>query len=167
MVMPQDLVVNYFTTDMDSAERVTHTFTLSKMKCAKTTWVVFFREPQKSSPIPIGPLEAAKNKAQHTEPPQESNIYFLGEQSCWLDLDNDGYKEPYAVTFDQTTGHVYRIIARYYEDDIKYVEAGKNRGKVWKIVPENYYTKFGFIPSLTAGFTILGLESCLARSTNL
>lgn len=157
MVMPQDLVVNYFTTDMDSAQRVTHTFTLSKNEMRENYMGGFFREPQRSSPIPVGPLEAAKNKAQHTEPPQESNIYFLGEQSCWIDLDGDGYKEPYAVTIDQTTGHVYRIIARYYEDDIKYVESGKNKGKVWKITPENYYTKFGFIPSPDGGFYDLGL----------
>ena len=157
MVMPQDLVVNYFTQDMETAERVTHCFQMSKNQIHENNMGGFYRPAKMPDQPVIGPLQAAKDRAQHTQPPQNTEIFFLGEQSCWLDLDEDGYKEPYAVTFDLASGYVYRIIARYFESDVEYVETGKNKGKIKRINPENYYTKFGFIPSPDGGFYDLGL----------
>ena len=157
LVMPQDLVVDYYTADMDSATRVSHKFTLSKNTVREYVLQGFYldalTEPQ---PAPIGALEAAKDKAQHLTAPQNSSVYNLVEQSCLLDLDEDGYHEPYAVTFEQETGKVVRILARYYKNDIKRIETGKNKGEIYKIIPENYYTKFELIPSPDGGFYGLG-----------
>ena len=41
------------------------------------------------------------------------------EQHCWLDLDEDGYKEPYVVTAHRETQTVFRIVSRYTEDDVQ------------------------------------------------
>lgn len=58
-----------------------------------------------------------------------------------LDLDDDGYAEPYVVTVHKTTSTVVRIIARYDRDGI--IMDGE---KAQRIKPECYYTKFPFIP---------------------
>ncbi len=75
--------------------------------------------------------------------------YETGEQYCWLDLDGDGYEEPYIVTFDIATGQVRRIVARYLPSGVK-----DRNGKTWvkgqevyKITPVKVFTKYGFIPS--------------------
>ena len=157
LVMPQDLVVNYYTTDMESAVRVSHRFTLSKNTVREYVLQGLFLDKLTQTEVqPIGPLQAAKDKAQHLTTPQESTVFNLVEQSCWLDLDEDGYSEPYAVTFDEQTGKVVRILARYYKNDIKRVETGENKGEIYKIIPENYYTKFELIPSPDGGFYGIG-----------
>jgi len=157
LVMPQDLVVDYFTTDMESCPRASHMFTLSKNTVREYVLQGFFLDSlTMTTPEPVGPLQAAKDKAQHVTPPQDSSVYNLVEQSCWLDLDKDGYEEPYAVTFEKETGKVVRILARYYKNDIQYVETGANKGKIYKITPENYYTKFELIPSPDGGFYGIG-----------
>lgn len=153
MVMPQDLVVAYNTADMDSAVRASHMFTLTKNTVREYVLQDLYLDTLgQTSPQSVGPLEAAKDKAQHVTPPTNSNVYNMVEQSCWLDLDEDGYSEPYAVTFEKDSGKVVRILARYYKNDIK-----RNKdGKIYRIVPENYYTKFELIPSPDGGFYGLG-----------
>jgi chaperonin GroES len=157
LVMPQDLVVNYWTTDMDSCPRATHMFTMTKNEVRENVLQGLFldvlTEPGMNSDDPLG---AAKDKAQKTTAPAESDTFRLGEQSCWLDLDEDGYAEPYAVTFELETGKTVRILARYYKNDIKRIETGQYAGKIYRIDPENYYTKFVLIPSPDGGFYGLG-----------
>lgn len=58
-----------------------------------------------------------------------------------LDLDDDGYAEPYIVWVHKTTSKVVRIIARF---DRMGIEADGETIK--RIKPECYYEKFGFIP---------------------
>lgn len=158
MVMPQDLVVDYFTTSLETSPRVSHLFQMSKNDVYSNVMQGLYlpsdTPPQQPS---TGPLEEARNKAQKTQDPINTSTYFLVEQSCWLDLDGDGYEEPYAVTFERETGKVRRIIARYFTNDVVYVERGQNKGKIERINPENYYTKFEFIPSPDGGFYGLGL----------
>ena len=42
----------------------------------------------------------------------ETTPYEIIEQHTYLDLDKDGYKEPYIVTFDSSSGDVFRITAK-------------------------------------------------------
>lgn len=162
LVMPQDLVVDYYTADMDSAVRVSHMFSLSKNTVREYVLQELYLDNLKEmTPQQVGPLDAAKNKAQHVVPPSDATVFYLVEQSCWIDLDKDGYAEPYAVTFEKETGTVVRIIARYYKSDIKRIESGKNEGKIYRIIPENYYTKYEFIPSPDGGFYGLGFGTLL------
>ncbi len=168
-VMPQDLVVNYYTTDMETCPRASHRFTLTKNELRENINARLYRKPTTTSTAApaIGPLEAAKDKAQKLSPPDpDKTVHFLVEQSRFLDLDGDGYEEPYAVTFDEQTGFVYRILARYYASDIKREKKrDKNTGAmvddphgvVLRIEAENYYTKIPFIPSPDGGFYDVGL----------
>jgi chaperonin GroES len=169
-VMAQDLVLNYYTTDLETAPRASHRFTLTRNELRENIIAGFYREPDSSLPSvqPLDPLQVAKDEAQKvTAPDPSKDVHFLIEQSRFLDLDGDGYEEPYAVTFDEATGFVYRIIARYYPSDIEYAKGkdGKPTKTVLRISPENYYTKIPFIPSPDGGFYDIGLGVLLGPIT--
>jgi len=157
LVLPQDLIVDYFATSTEHAQRVTHLFTMSPNDVHENVMAGIYRKSDaKPTADDGGPLGAARDLVQKTTAPSETLVFNLAEQSCWLDLDNDGYKEPYCVVFDRVSGFVYRILARYYTSSIKRVEVGPNSGKIQRIEAENYFTKFSFVPSPDGGFYDLG-----------
>jgi len=164
LVIPQDLVVNYWTKSLELSPRVTHRFTLTNNELFEYVQAGTYREiPLAYSQSPgQTPLEILEDKAQSmAPPPPQSDVagpHFLCECSCWLDLDDDGYAEPYCVTFEETSGYVYRIVARFYNSDIKY----NAKGEIQRILPENYFTKFEFIPSPDGGFYGVGLGHLLS-----
>lgn len=167
LVMPQDLVINYFTKDMDTCPRASHWFTLTKNEVTEKVQAGVYLEPDVSTrpgqDRPTGPLEAAKDKAQLIQPTANLGIVnYIIEQSTWLDLDGDGYDEPYAITFDEQTGFIYRIHARFYKKGVLRGTSGKYKDKVIRIDVENYYTKYELIPSPDGGAYGLGLGRFLA-----
>ncbi|OHD28152.1 MAG: hypothetical protein A2Y38_15585 [Spirochaetes bacterium GWB1_59_5] len=89
------------------------------------------------------------------EEEQQKAEMFL-EQHLWHDFDEDGYEEPYVVTVHKASGQVVRIYARYDEDGV-YV----NGGKVQRIEPVQYFTKFSFLPSFDGSFYDVGFGQLL------
>lgn len=57
--------------------------------------------------------EGSNADAQTTDA-MDNPCRFL-EQQCFIDLDEDGYEEPYTVTFHEQTSEVLRIVPRYTE----------------------------------------------------
>ena len=55
------------------------------------------------------------------EAPEDKITDFI-EQQTWLDLDDDGLKEPYIVTYHEASGMVVRIVAQYGIEDIKLMD---------------------------------------------
>lgn len=82
---------------------------------------------------------------------------MLLEQHCYLDLDEDGFGEPYVVTLDHETRKVLRIEANYGPDDIRTNEAGE----VVSIAKGQFYIKFGLFPHPKGEFYDLGLGHLL------
>lgn len=80
----------------------------------------------------------------------------LLEQHRFLDLDNDGYEEPYIVTVHQQTNKVIRIIARFTKEDVEYKD-----DKVLRITPTQYFTDYHFLPAPDGSFMSLGFGSLL------
>jgi hypothetical protein len=74
-----------------------------------------------------------------------------------LDLDGDGYEEPYIVVVDRNSKEVLRVVARFFASNVKFSE----NGKVLSIKAENYFTKYPFIPSPDGGFYDLGFGALL------
>ena len=161
-VMPQDLIVNYWTRDMETCPRASHYVPMTKNEVMESINAQVFcapEEPITPQDPPVDPLIAARDRAQLlTPPPDLQLINHIYEQSCWMDLDQDGYDEPYAVTFDGATGFVFRIHARYLTGDV----TRNKRGEVLSIRAENYYEKYILIPSPDGGFYGMGLGRFLA-----
>lgn len=82
---------------------------------------------------------------------KESRYEFI-EQHTWLDLDNDGYKEPYCVTIDKGNQKVVRIYADYEIDGISEMD-----GYIYNIDRIVDLTCYRCMPSFDGSFWGLGL----------
>jgi chaperonin GroES len=87
---------------------------------------------------------------------KDAPIEFL-EQHRLLDLDDDGYSEPYIVTVHKKSSKVARIVARFDADGI---ETGED-GEIRRIKPVHYYTKYDFIPNPDGGIYGIGFGQLL------
>lgn len=145
LVMPKNLVVNYWARTLETAERVSEIIEMSQRLYKERVNAGLFLDvevgiPKTPDNVPNAPTSDA------TTP------YVLVEQHTFLDLDDDGYEEPYIVTFHKDTGKVIRITARFDELGLKTDEDGD----VVRIEPIHYYTKFGFIPNPDGSFYDIG-----------
>ncbi len=84
---------------------------------------------------------------------------LLLEQHCYLDLDEDGFGEPYIVTLDHQTSKVLRIEANYGPDDIR----ANAEGKVVAIARGRFYIKYGMFPHPEGKFYDIGLGHLLRQ----
>ena len=149
LVLAQDLVIDYFAKSIETARRKTHVFPLSRndIISGSRADAAKFRDVSEepwfkaaSSPL------TAPDARDGTQPPASSTDapFTALEQHVWLDLDDDGYEEPYIVTIEESSRAVLRIVARWErEEDITYNRAGQ----VVSIRATEYFTKYGFIPS--------------------
>jgi chaperonin GroES len=162
LVLPNDFIVNYYTKSIVDSPRVSQRIFLSSndlherqargIFCIPDTEV---RPTQVSSNLLNQAKQQAQGVYQQTDDPDTPYEFF--EMHCWMDLDEDGYKEPYTVFIRRDTEKIYRIVARYFESSI---ERASN-GKIIRINPEQYFTKYGFIPSPDGGFYDLGFGTLL------
>lgn len=79
------------------------------------------------------------------------------EQHRLLDLDDDGFPEPYIVTVHLETEKVVRIYARYDADGIKANDAGE----VYAITPVRYFTRYRFMPPMDGSYYGVGFGTLL------
>jgi chaperonin GroES len=90
----------------------------------------------------------------------EDHPFTLLEQHRLLDLDDDGFREPYVVTIEKETRKVLRIVARYDADGIKVSRTDPS--KIVRIVPILFYTKYDFLPNTDGGIYGKGFGQLLA-----
>ncbi|WP_456442272.1 hypothetical protein [Psychroserpens sp.] len=153
MVFADDLVVNYFTESLERAPRITHRIYLHHNEIIERINAGVF------SKFDIAELgEATSDKTSSTD--EETPHLFL-EQHRWYDLDEDGYQEPYVVTIHEESQKLVRIAPRYATDGI----IRNEQDEIIKIIPEHYFTRYLFMPSIDGGFYGMGFGSLL-MSTN-
>lgn len=90
--------------------------------------------------------------------PDEDAPHLFLEQHRFLDLDGDGYQEPYIVTIHEQSKKVVRIRARFKAEDVKFANS---KGKVMRINPRMFYTKYYFMPSLDGSVYEMGFGDLL------
>lgn len=129
MVLPKDLCIHYYAKSVEEADRKTHEFDLSPRLVKERQ----LRKIYKNYDLPVAQQQEAPdtdNRQGVTAPIGDSDrprrIY---EQHTYMDLDNDGYKEPYVITVDKDTQKVFRIVQRFKkvtsEQSIKIEENNK------------------------------------------
>ena len=155
-ILAKDLVVSYYTKSLDTAPRISQLINMSKNDIYEKVTEGLFLDIDLMNPnMPLQEkLDLAQNEAQGIHPSQQDDTkpYAIIEQHCWLDLDQDGYEEPYIIIVHKETKKVLRVVARFFTSGLK---RDKDR-KVLSITPEKYYTKYPFIPSPDGGFYDLG-----------
>ena len=156
VVYPKELVVNYYATSLEDATRITHVLRMSDNDVYERVASGIYLDEDLQCKEPTDEPLRASDAATGIEKPSEEDSsgieYEVLEQCCFLDLDDDGYREPYIVTVDKTSKKVLRIVARYDDDSITY----DSKGEIIRIVPDHYYTKYSFIPSPDGSFYDIG-----------
>ncbi len=164
-VHAKDLVFDYWAKSIDSCMTKTHVMPMyrndiySRVRsgifndCLDSYWFTS-NAPQKADST----RDEQDYRSGIKQPATNFNTPFIIlEQHCWLDLDNDGYAEPYIVTIEESSHTVLRIVARFNR------ELDINRDKnnnIISIDATEYFTKVPFIPSpdgsiMDIGFGIL------------
>ncbi len=136
LIKAKDLTINYRARSMETAPRLTEHVHL----------------------YPVEIEEAIRSEAfvkhefgAYSRDEDELRPYL--EQHRWVDLDGDGYPEPYIVTVHKQTTKVVQIVPRYEPEGI--ICAGVEK-KVRKIHPIHYYTKYDFLPNPDGGIYGVG-----------
>lgn len=114
-VLPKDLCVHYYAKTIEEAERKTEIFELYHREIRERELRGIFKEHDYGPAV--SPRERHEDQRQGLSAPiqdDDAPRIFL-EQHRYLDLDNDGYKEPYVVTVDKESGKVARIVDRFDE----------------------------------------------------
>lgn len=146
IVLPKNLVVNYWTKHLNKCERISEIIELSPRILKERQRADIYLDVDLGTPrVPEG-----ENTNAYTD--DETIPYSIIWQDTFLDLDDDDYPEPYTVVFERYSGEVLRIQARYYNDAIH----TDDKGKIVKIVPTQYYTKFSMFPNPDGGFYDIG-----------
>lgn len=112
LVLPQNLYVNYYTKSIEECERKTEVFQLSDRQIkAKQLSGLYSEKTLGRSPA----MPQLSDQRQGLAPPPESATTprDMIEQHAYLDLDGDGYAEPYVITVNIATRKVLRIVARF------------------------------------------------------
>lgn len=145
VILPKNLVVNYWAKSLKEAERVSQVIEMSpRLLKERQMSGVFLDEDLGTAPTPQDARNAPAN--------DETTPFTIIEQHTYLDLDDDDYPEPYIVTFHLESAKVLRITARFDDTTMHY----NDEGKLAKIEPIEYFTKFGFIPNPDGSFYDLG-----------
>jgi chaperonin GroES len=139
-----DLIVNQATRSLNDAPRVTHRFQRDPNAVQERMRAGIW------SDIDIGKPASADG--------DEMSPHEFIEQHCWLDLDEDGYREPYIVTVHCETEKVVRIAANYGQEDVK---QNKKGDRIVRIEKRDYFVKYGFIPDPKGGFYDIGFGTLL------
>jgi chaperonin GroES len=133
-----NFVVDYFCKDLSKAQRITQLLELFPNEIAENTLRgLYLPMDDEGADAPI--FANASNDNQLRQVADETaglnrqtddalRPFAILEQHCWLDLDGDGYAEPYVMIVRYDTKQVLRIAARFFDQgDVYRVNDAKVR----------------------------------------
>ena len=144
LVHPKNFIVNYWAKSIYTAPRLTEVLELYPHEIEENKRAGLFIDQD------YGPPEGI------TIDPDAPDVFY--EQHRRLDLDLDGYSEPYIVTVHKSSSKVARIAARYDAEGILFNRA---EGRITKIIPIDYYTAYEFLPNPEGGIYGVGFGQLL------
>lgn len=170
-VSAEDFVINYWAKSLDSAPRFTH--------------VLRYYPHEVMEKVAAGLWLSIRVEQEAEDSEDESALVEFYEQHRMIDLDGDGYPEPYVVTTNKE-GEVARIVPCFGPDEVTlmmldpngqpvktaklsdFIEVGGQDDRIWdmageivKIERRQYFTKYGFIPAPDGSFYDIGFGSLL------
>ena len=178
LVLPGELVIDYFARSVESATRKSHLVfrTNNEIKERENAglWLKIdnLGDPREGD---YSSSDQAKDKIDGTIKPQvtPATPHKFVECHCSWDLDDDGYDEPYIVTVHIEKKKVVRIVPRFNIEDVQFETDDKGKETLVKIKPTEYFTKFGFIPNpdgsiydLGFGLLLGGINESINTLTN-
>lgn len=157
LVMAKHLVLNYYSKSVESCPRKTHVIYMDRNdvyeRVRRKTFVDILGEPWYTTftaPATLPRQNEPDNRTgtQPPETPDEQTPLCILEQHVNLDLDQDGYAEPYIATIEESSHTLLRLVLRFIRmDDVEKTP----QGKIISIKALEYFTKYPFIPSPDGG----------------
>lgn len=133
-VPAQDFVWDYHAKHIDTCNRFTHYYTMSANKVAERIRRGLFldidMDRPAATPSTTNLLQKTADDIEGTRDAAEPEDFEWLEQHNWMDLDGDGYAEPYVMIVRKDTGEVARIVACFLDEGDVY---RKNDYQVRKI----------------------------------
>ncbi len=153
VLSPEDVIINTNTASIDKARRITIRNFMTKNEITE------YIRSDKFSDIDVDKLKAGPSgDCDDLQDLQDTNpVYEILEQFCYLDLDEDGYEEPYVVYFHKDSETVLGIYAGYEAEDIHV----NTKGKIKKIVPRPYVVDYHCIDDPAGKYHSMGLNHLL------
>lgn len=151
MIPYKDLIVNKNVTSLGKAPRISqnHLFRQNDIETRIRTgkWIEY--NYQKSD----GMGEDEDLYDSNVNEDTYNKIYSFTEQHRWLDLDNDGYAEPYIVYVDNAMKQAVCINRNFDIDEDNY---DPETGTVLKLEANQYYIAYHLIPAFDGSFYSYG-----------
>lgn len=159
MVQAKNLVVNYWARSVEECPRKTEIVELYRndiySRAKRGVYSDVTNESWFQEAARYGLIDDI-NRVEHDKrvglaPPQgdQDTPFTSLEQHCYLDLDKDGYLEPYTCLIESVSRCPLRLVARTErEEDVE----RNSRKEIVSIKATEYYTKYGFIPAADGGF---------------
>jgi len=159
LVLPKFLIVNNACRSLEEAERITEVLFLTRRQVKERQNRKIYADIDLDLPGDIWDVSSitVNRSFQLDNTDDITTPYTILEQHTYLDLDNDGYSEPYIVTFEESTHKVLRIVPRFTDNDV----IVDDKQKVVAITAVQYYTKYSFIPNPDGGFYDIGFGRLL------
>jgi len=160
LVMARDLVLDYYAKSVESCARKTHIVPLYRNEIYERAQAgIFDRAILDSAWFNTQPMllegtpKTDSRRGVSASQADDDTPFRTLEQHRLLDLDGDGYAEPYIVTIEEGSRKVCRIVARFeQEEDVERTTSGK----ILRIKPTEYFTKYSFIPAADGGIYDIG-----------
>jgi len=161
LVLAKDFVLDYYAKSVETCARKTHVIPLSRNEMYEKmllgvfndyTEEEWFQQPARVLEVP-GESRTDQRDGVRPPPADAATPFTTLEQHCWLDLDGDGYAEPYIVTIEGASKKLLRVVARWerMEDVLK-----TSAGRIYSIRATEYFTKYTFIPAPDSSIYDLG-----------
>ncbi len=158
-ISSEDLIIDYFATDIESAQRVTHCIKMSSNDLRKNQVNGFYRDVEvHGGTVETSDVEDKVNVLEGTEQSygSDNEEHLVLEVHTYLDLkgfeDPNGIKLPYIVTIDKFSQEVLSIRRNWDEND-----ETKNK--------KQYFVHFKFLPGLGFyGFGLIHMLGGLSRT---
>ena len=168
VVYPMDLVVDYYTKSLEDAYRITHAFEMSANDIYERVAAGLYIDIDDLKAYDADFVDDNREAVAEREGIQEPEDKEFApskvlEQHSYLDVDGDGYAEPYIITVHKDSQKVLRIVKRFTELSI---EKDVSTGNIIRIDPIHYFTKFSFIPSPDGAFYDIGFGRLLGPINN-
>lgn len=137
-VPAMNIVLDYFCKDVAKATRITHVLSMSdnaiQSKIRQGLFLDLDLDDLDENPE-VNLLRQAADEAEGLQRPAKCEEREVLEQHCWLDLDGDGYKEPYVMFVHRESAKILRIVARFFDvGDVHRVNDAKVRAVEQQIV---------------------------------
>jgi chaperonin GroES len=157
LIYPDKIIINNKAKNLYNAT-ITHIIELYPHEVVERIRAGIFVDFQKeeSDDEKIGVIVNDENQQNLDDDKTSNNTEVFLEQHCYLDLDDDGYQEPYIVTIHQQSNEIVRIVKRFDKQDIEY-----NGKEVKRINPKHYFVKYDFLPSIDGSFYGVGIAHLL------